>query len=835
MKATLHKTVFTVFTVIVLFNVQDIFAQQTFQRNKHVKDIQSRTLKKISSKLRSKAMMQKEEAHSMAKRKGWEISKKLPNGGFMELEKIGPDGAPIYFSTFNDNIVHTSRSNALYQNGDLNLGVDGLGMYVGVWDSGNALMSHQEYGGRVQSGDDSNRTSGHATHVLGTILAAGVDPKAKGVAYNAEGVTFDWTNDEAEVAEAAANGLLLSNHSYGISGKTIPDWYFGAYIYQAQEWDDIMYNAPYYLMVTAAGNTQQYQYNEEPSYGTAADAYDLLLGYAVAKNSLTVAAADNIKMDANGNLRKADIAPFSNFGPTDDGRIKPDITGAGVDVYSSYSTDEKSYLSQSGTSMAAPGVTGSLLLLQQHYSEMNGGFMKAATLKGLALHTADEAGDFPGPDYKFGWGIINAKRAANTISASGFESVIKEETLAEGQTYSFTVNAEEGKTLMASISWTDMANENKNTGVLNDATAVLVNDLDVVITKEGDAHYPWTLSVSSAESGAQKGINNVDPFERIEIPNASGTYTVTVTHKGALTSGSQDFSVIVTGVKKNDCVLETPERLTASTTERTAQLEWEEVTDAIYEVAYRKSSNNKNTSDVWEVEVIAENKTILRALAENTTYEWKVRTLCSELAESEFSAIHDFKTKFVDIDAPEVPVNLNVSAVTQNSLELHWNASNDNVATAAYEVYMDGVMIGEVSHNHIAVDALQADTPYVFEVLAKDKAGNSSAMSEVFMATTLAEEKIEIEEPAQENTTVVSTQTQKKRISVYPNPTVDYITINGLAEGNDAYQIANASGTVVATGNGYNKNIDVSNYPSGLYVLTVREGGKTTGAKFVKH
>ncbi|QLE01230.1 S8 family serine peptidase [Galbibacter sp. BG1] len=995
MKTILHtsRIAFAVLTAILFFNVQNVSSQHTFQKVSDLERHHSENLISISKKLKNRATLQKRAAHQLALTKGWEVSKKLSNGGYMELEKIGPDGAPIYFTTFNDNVVYTSRSNSLYRTGDLHLDVDGLGMYVGVWDSGNALMTHQEFTGRIKSGDNSKRTSGHATHVLGTIMAAGVDQKAKGVAYNAEGVTFDWSNDEAEVAEAAANGMLLSNHSYGISGRTIPDWYFGAYIYQAQEWDEIMYNAPYYLMVTAAGNTQQYQYNEAPNFGNAADAYDLLLGYAVSKNGLTVAAADNVVLDDKENLVSASIASFSNFGPTDDGRIKPDITGEGVNVYSAYDDNDASYIAQSGTSMAAPGVTGSLLLLQQYYKETHNKFMKAATVKGLALHTADEAGDFPGPDYRFGWGIINTKKAAETISKAGFESEIIEETLQNGNTFTMEVEAEKGQTLMASISWTDLANPTKNEGKLNDATAVLVNDLDIVITKEGEenAHYPWKLSVSDINSGAQKGINNVDPFEKIEIPNASGKYTITITHKGNLATTAQNFSLILTGIKGSDCVLETPTNLiTSEASETTAKLAWENVEDAIYEVAFRIKSDNKSTENSWNTVLSSENTKEISELSQNTVYEWKVRTLCSELAESAYSDLKSFKTKFIDTEAPSAVKQINANTITQTSFQLDWNASQDNVATQSYEVYLDGIQLNSTTSNTLSVEGLKANTNYTVVIVAVDAAGNTSEKSMEYPVKTLSEEKlaevlisndfeqgigtwsaagiwgaskgkysldnsiaassretglasivtpgmnilpyekividfymlatatknndkvvvsidngngwdeietytvnsdiengyfyeatisltnkelkfsnntrVKIETQIVNHTTsiyidnvtvkgftntenkessldklaamdaseLLETEEDIKRISVYPNPTVNSIEINGLTATNDAFQIYNASGSLVNSGNGFNKMIDVSNLPAGMYIVSVQQDGKVTGTKFMK-
>jgi hypothetical protein len=64
------------------------------------------------------------------------------------------------------------------------------------------------------------------------------------------------------------------------------------------------------------------------------------------------------------------------------------------------------------------------LLLQQHHINLFQQPMLAATLKGLILHTADEAGFADGPDYQFGWGLINAEKAANVLTNINQSSII---------------------------------------------------------------------------------------------------------------------------------------------------------------------------------------------------------------------------------------------------------------------------------------------------------------------------------------------------------------------------------------------------------------------------
>lgn len=174
--------------------------------------------------------------------------------------------------------------------------------------------------------------------------------------------------------------------------------------------------------------------------------------------------------------------------------------------------------------------------------------MRAATLKGLVLHTADDAGP-SGPDAVWGWGLMNAKRAAETISYKDTHSIIQELSISNGQTLSINVDSDGINPLLASISWTDRPGP-VNNGVLNRTTPVLVNDLDIRVTKGGTTYYPWKLTGVTTNG---KGDNNVDPFERVDIPGASGTYTITITHKGTLTGVSQNFSLIVTGITTAAC------------------------------------------------------------------------------------------------------------------------------------------------------------------------------------------------------------------------------------------------------------------------------------------
>lgn len=554
-----NKVFLLLFTVVFLGIHSTSFAQNTTQKTIVQSNTNRNVLIEKAKEFRQKQQLSKQQAIALATQKKWIIKSDSSQENTLTLQGLSTTGHPIYYTTFNLDAAKTISTDKVWPGSGLNLNLDGQGMLIGEWDGGPIAINHPELDGRAVYKNSGVLIDEHANHVAGTLVGNGVDSDAKGMAPEATLEAYDWDFDESEMAVAAANGLLISNHSYGLAlgwhdgdwmgDSTISqteDYRFGFYDNQAKNWDDIAYNAPYYLIVKAAGNDRSDKgpNGENPDGGI--NGFDCIGGAGVSKNILTVGAVDDI---TSGFQQPGDVimSSFSSWGPTDDGRIKPDLVANGVVVYS-LGDRNWNYAYKSGTSMASPSVAGSLLLVQQHYSNThNGEFLKAATLKGLAIHTADEAGIADGPDYTFGWGLMNTLNAVKAINDEAVTSMIAEEHLVNNTSYTFTVASDGNQPLDFTISWTDPAG-NPVAPTLNPTDLMLINDLDIRVSNDTEIFYPYILDPANPSATATNGDNFRDNVEHIHIQNpTAGNYTITVTHKGNLPTGSQDFSLIVTG------------------------------------------------------------------------------------------------------------------------------------------------------------------------------------------------------------------------------------------------------------------------------------------------
>lgn len=472
---------------------------------------------------------------------------------------------PIYMALDNLAAGNTVGIDELRTGGSLGLNLTGRGLRLLVWDGNDGVrITHQEFGSRVSRGADvlPGSADDHASHVTGTIVAAGTEPAARGMAYEATAVAYGFNDDINEMlAELESNSetMILSNHSYGpLAGwtfsagswtwsgdesiSTIEDWKFGFYGSTARQYDELVYNAPHYLIVKSAGNhrSDSGDGGDIPADGP----YDIVALQGTAKNIVTVGAVQKINGDYTG-PNDVIMSGFSSFGPTDDGRIKPDISAPGVSVFSAGASADDAYLTLQGTSMSTPVVTGGLGLIQQLNKELNGTYLKAAALKGLMIHSAKEAGSGDGPDYEYGWGLFDTEGMAKFLLEENNDNkrVLIDE-LADGETKEYTITPVQGTQVKLTLVWTDVPGTPVSVQ-LDPEDLMLVNDLDMRAEGDTDTQMPWILRPNVPTQPAQKGDNFRDNVEKIEFQSVDASYVVRISHKNSITEGPQEFALII--------------------------------------------------------------------------------------------------------------------------------------------------------------------------------------------------------------------------------------------------------------------------------------------------
>lgn len=401
------------------------------------------------------------------------------------------------------------RGRSLHRSTNLDTGTPtgrqytGEGVGVMVRDDG-SVGPHIDFQGRLNNTVTNNEGT-HGDGVAGIMTGAGnLNPLFRGMAAGSNLHVVNYVPDFLD--SATLNPII--NGDVQITNSSFSNGCNNGYTSIARTVDQQTNLYPQLLHVFSAGNAGE----DDCGYGIGINWGNITGGHKSGKNVIAVA-----NVFSNGQLSAS-----SSRGPATDGRIKPDITAHGQ---GQISTDENNaYLTFGGTSAAAPGIAGVAAQLYQAYSDLHGGVLpESALIKAAMLNTANDYGNV-GPDFKFGWGMVNGLRAAMLIEDGRY----LDNTISQSQSSSHTITIPSNtKQVKVMLYWSDVE------GAAG-ASPALVNDLDLSVLDVLNSSYsPYLLDptpiVSSLDSPASNGFDRLNNMEQVVINNPfPGTYTINV-------------------------------------------------------------------------------------------------------------------------------------------------------------------------------------------------------------------------------------------------------------------------------------------------------------------
>lgn len=389
----------------------------------------------------------------------------------------------------------------------------GKNVKVGIWDGD--VEEHKDLEGRVHP-QETEMANDHGMHVAGTVGGSGfINPEAKGMAIDAHLYTWNFglqSNNKTvpeEMDIAAGLGVSITQHSYGI--PRYPGITF-QYSTDDQAYDGFSNDNPNITTVFSAGNDGEFAGG--PYYTTTKRM----------KNALIVGNIDAYNV----------IHPSSSCGPTNDGRIVPQVCAVGTNVLSTVYNNK--YDEMTGTSMAAPVVSGVIAQLQEKYKTLNSNKnMPSALVKSILATTANDLGN-PGPDYRYGFGAVNAVQAEKLLDNNALYAT---DYVYNDEIKYIYVNVPANsntKKIIVTLAWNDPAANPM-------ASQALVNDLDLVVANisESIEHQPLVLDSEEPSAKAKQGRDSLNNVEQVVI-SAGGTDVL----------DGQDFEIRVKGKKVSD-------------------------------------------------------------------------------------------------------------------------------------------------------------------------------------------------------------------------------------------------------------------------------------------
>ncbi len=532
---------------------------------------------------------------------------------------------------------------------------DGTGVTVGHGDDG-AIGDHIDFIGRLtQNSPPSN--GDHGDHVAGTIFGAGnLDPKGRGMAPGAEIYYQDYPDNLNNVDQD------FNTHNVRITSSSYSNGCNAGYTGFTRQMDLDIEDHNSVIHVFSAGNSG----NSDCGYGAGSGWGNITGGHKIAKNVMTVA-----------NLTRTDVlAGSSSRGPSEDGRIKPDIAAVGTSVYSTTDLPSpNSYTNKTGTSMSCPGVSGTLATLYEAFRDKHGVDPHTSLLKGIALNTADDIGN-PGPDFMHGYGRINARRAYNVIDAQTFMS-----DSITGTTKSFTINMPTTgtvKEVKIMLIWPDPA-------ASLSAAKVLVNDLDLSVSQGSNNYQPLVLNpnpnATTLNANAVEARDSLNNIEQVVIKNpTSGNITVDVDAFNLPSSGQKFF--VVYEFVMDEVVLTYPMGGEGFVPFETEFIRWD-ASEGTGSFTIEYSTDNGST---WSL--------INNASAGNNYFLWSVPNIPTDEAKIRVTRGTQTSETPGTFSIIGLPVNITFPVQCPDSLTISWNAVSNATGYIIYELgakYMDSI------------------------------------------------------------------------------------------------------------------------------------------------
>jgi len=390
---------------------------------------------------------------------------------------------------------------------------------IGIGDNSDP-STHIDFSGRLIQRNPTG-VQVHGTHTAGTAAGAGIlNPKNRGMAPHATLISQYFSDVLVNTPVYIGDyNMVITTNSYFTGQNNCPGE--GEYDALANYVDLQLDSFTSLLHVFAAGNDGTLTCSPYPNrYAT------IKSGFQCSKNVLTVGNLDNSTYTLNAG---------SSCGPVNDGRLKPEIVAGGTNILSTYPFNN--YGLASGTSMACPTVAGAVALLYERFRQLHGGTdPSGALIKAITTNSADDIGN-PGPDFVYGYGMLNARSAVETLEKNQYFTG----TVSNGGSVNYNIpgipaGAQQIKIMLY---WPDPA-------AAPFAATALVNDLDLTVTSpDGITHHPLILDPSpgAVGSNAVEGVDQTNNIEQVVINNPpAGNFTVSV-NGYSIPDGSQNFVI----------------------------------------------------------------------------------------------------------------------------------------------------------------------------------------------------------------------------------------------------------------------------------------------------